>query len=133
MSKHETWRTRQYWESVGGLLIEEYLAIPLSKDQSIGKRLIDGVIVLGEPKSRQKGGTYNFEGKDIIAVQTKATRLGMYLMGQAYFTREILKRFKPNTIRTVAICGKGDREMEILCKKEDIEVMIITESDKDIL
>jgi hypothetical protein len=23
MSKHETWRKRQYWQTVGGLLIEE--------------------------------------------------------------------------------------------------------------
>ena len=45
MSKHETWRTRRYWESVGGLLIEEYLAIPPSKDKTNSKRLIDGVIV----------------------------------------------------------------------------------------
>jgi len=51
-------------------------------------------------------------------------------MGQAFFTREILKRFKPKTIKTVAICGKGDTEMEILCEKEKIEVVIMPESEK---
>jgi len=131
MSKHETWRTRRYWESVGGLLIEEYLAIPPSKDKTNGKRLIDGVIVLGEEKAKQHGGAFNFEGRDIIAIQTKSTRLGMYLMGQAFFTREILKRFKPKTIKTVAICGKGDTEMEILCEKEKIEVVIMPESEEN--
>ncbi len=25
MSKHETWRTIRYWESIGGLLIKEYM------------------------------------------------------------------------------------------------------------
>ena len=27
MSKHETWRTKLYWESVGGLLIEEFMSV----------------------------------------------------------------------------------------------------------
>ena len=128
MSKHETWRTIKYWETIEGLLIEEYLVIPASKDKTVGKRLIDGIIVLGEVKSIQKGGSFDFKGRDVVAIQTKSTRLGMYLMGQAYFTREILKRFNPKSIKTVAICGKGDTEMEALCKKENIEVVIIPES-----
>ena len=131
MSKHETWRTRRYWESIGGLLIEEYLAIPANKDKTIGKRLIDGVIVLGEEKSIQRGGSFDFNGRDIIAVQTKATRLGMYLMGQAFFTREILKRYKPKSIKAVAICGKSDIEMEALCIKENIEIVVIPESERN--
>ncbi len=130
MSKHETWRTIKYWETIEGLLIEEYLVIPASKDKTVGKRLIDGIIVLGEVKSIQKGGSFDFKGRDVVAIQTKSTRLGMYLMGQAYFTREILKRFNPKSIKTVAICGKGDTEMEALCKKENVEVVIIPESEK---
>ena len=130
MSRHESWRTIKYWETIGGLLIEEYLAIPASKDKTVGKRLIDGIIVLGEEKSIQKGGSFDYKGREVIAIQTKSTRLGMYLMGQAYFTREILKRFNPKSIKTVAICGKGDAEMEALCKKENIEVVIIPESEK---
>ena len=131
MSKHESWRTRKYWESLdNGLLIEEFQAIPQKKDKSIARRLVDGVIVLGEEKAIQRGGTFDLEGRDIIAIQTKATRLGMYLMGQAFFTREILKRFKPKSIKTVAICGKGDVEMEKLCEQTDIEVVVLSESDK---
>jgi hypothetical protein len=133
MSKHESWRTRKYWEATGGFLIEEFLAIPPSKDKLSGKRLIDGVIVLGVNKGVQVGGTYNLEGKDIIAVQTKAHRLGMYLMGQAFFSKQILQRFKPKSIRTVAICGKADKEMEILCKANAIEVVVIKDSEKDSL
>ena len=98
MSRHESWRTIKYWETIGGLLIEEYLAIPASKDKTVGKRLIDGIIVLGEGKSSQKGGSFDYKGREVIAIQTKSTRLGMYLMGQAYFTREILKRFNPKSI-----------------------------------
>ena len=132
MSKHESWRTRKYWESLdNGLLIEEFLAIPQRKDKSIARRLIDGVIVLGVEKAIQYGGSFDLEGRDIIAIQTKATRLGMSLMGQAFFTREILKRFKPKSIRTVAICGRGDIEMEKLCEQSDIEVVVIPESGKN--
>ena len=43
MSKHETWRTRRYWNRVGGLLIEEFVAVKGGKD--IGRRPVDGVIV----------------------------------------------------------------------------------------
>jgi len=81
MSKHETWRTRKYWESIGGLLIIEFYATPLNRKDGIGKRLIDGVIVSGEENNIQIGGTYDLAGKDVIAIQTKAKRLGMYLMG----------------------------------------------------
>ena len=128
MSKNETWRTRKYWRSVGGLLIEEFKAIPLNREGNTGRRLLDGVIVLGEKQRRQIGGKFDLKGKDIIVVQTKSNRLSMYLMGQALFSREILKRYKPKSIRTVAICGKGDPEMENLCKKNNIEVVVIPES-----
>lgn len=130
MSKHETWRTRKYWQTVDGFLIEEFRAIKANRKKGIGQRLIDGVIVLGEEKGFQNGGNYEIDGKDIIVIQTKKDRLGMYLMGQAYFSREIMKRFQPRSIRTVAICGKGDLEMELLCEEAGIEVVIIDESEK---
>lgn len=130
MSKHESWRTRQYWETTGGLLIEECSAIRLDRKRNIGKRLIDGVIVLGEKNNIQVGGSFDVCGKDIIVVQTKADRLGMYLMGQAFFSREIMKRYNPKSIKAVAICGESDIEMEALCKQYEIEVVVIDESKK---
>ena len=129
MSKHETWRTRKYHKSIGGLLIEEFRAVPASKD--VGRRLIDGVIVLGEKENTYAGRTYDLSNRDVIAIQTKSSRLGMYLMGQAYFTREILKRFNPKSIKTIAICGKGDTEMEALCENFGINVVIIPDSEND--
>jgi hypothetical protein len=75
MSKHETWRTRKYWENVGGVLIEEFVAI--NGTQNKGRRLIDGVIVLNEKKSIYSGNKYNLEGKDVIVIQTKSSRIGM--------------------------------------------------------
>ena len=133
MSKHETWRTRKYWKSIGGLLIEEFQAIPGNKNTDTGKRLIDGIIVVGAENKIQTGGSYNFEGKEIIVVQTKANRLGMYLMGQALFSREIMKRFKPKSIKAVAICGKGDSEMEPICREYGIEIVVINENEQPAL
>jgi hypothetical protein len=46
MSKHETWRTRAYWGNIGGLLIEEFIAV--KGDNNQGKRLIDVIILLNE-------------------------------------------------------------------------------------
>lgn len=125
MSKHETWRTREYWDTVGGLLIEEFLAVKGSNEQ--GKRLLDGVIVLGKEKAVQTGGTYDLEGEDVIVIQTKSGRLGMYLLGQAYFSGFLLEAFGPKSIKSVAICGKGDVVMEQLAKEHDVEVVVIPE------
>lgn len=125
MSKHETWRTREYWERVGGLLIEEFLVVKGSNEQ--GKRRLDGVIVLGKEKAVQTGGTYDLEGEDVILIQTKRGRLGMYLLGQAYFSKFLVEIFKPKSIKSVAICGKGDVIMEQLAKEHDVEVVVISE------
>lgn len=125
MSKHETWRTRLYWNSIGGLLIEEFRAIPRDLKNNVSNRDFDGLIVLGEPKSIQSAGTFNFEGRDLVIVQTKPSRLGMGLMGQALFSMEIMKRFNPRSMRTVAICGRTDDELASICDKYGIEIVVI--------
>jgi hypothetical protein len=125
MSKHETWRTRKYWEQIGGLLIEEFVAVPGTKSQGI--RLIDGLIVLNEDKSIHKSNFYNIEGKDVIVIQTKSSRIGMNLLGQAYFSKFLIERHKPRSIKCVAICGRTDVVMEELAKKHDVEIIEINE------
>ena len=93
MSKHETPLTRRFWKSVGGTLIEEFPAV--KRTDSNSKRLMDGVIILNEETRIAKASEVDLEGKDIIVVQTKVNRLGMYLMGQALFSKELMKNFKP--------------------------------------
>ncbi len=61
MSKHESWRTRKYWSSTGGLLIEEFRAVKTTKAN--GRRSIDGVIVLNEESRIYDGNFYNIEVK----------------------------------------------------------------------
>ena len=123
MSKHETWRTRKYWENVGGVLIEEFVAINGTQNQ--GRRLIDGVFVLNEKKSIYSGNKYNLEGKDVIVIQTKTSRIGMNLLGQAYFSRLLIQMHNPKSVKSVAICSRNDVIMERLAKKHNVEIVVI--------
>ena len=122
MSKLETPLTRRYWKSVGGTLIEEFPAVKGSTTNS--RRLMDGVIVFDGNHRIAKANEVEIEGKDIIVIQTKANRLGMYLMGQAFFSKELMKKFNPKSIRTVAICGKDDSVMRSLSEEFEIEVVV---------
>ncbi len=123
MSKHETWRTRQYWESVGGTLIEEYQVVKKGNDNS--RRLLDGLIIIDGPTEISQDKNIDIRGKDVICVQTKANRLGMYLLGQTFFSRELLKDYNPKSIKTVAIVSKTDSILAPIAKKYDIEVVVI--------
>lgn len=106
MSKHETPMTRWYWEKIGGLLIEEFPLVGSTPFQ--GKRHLDGLIVLDEPKSISGSKDFDVTGKDVIVIQTKAKRLGMYLMGQCLFSRDLVLKLGANSVRSVALCTKDD-------------------------
>jgi len=95
MSSRETPLTRWYWRQVGGLLIEEFHLVRAKP--GVSPRYLDGLIVLGEEKALSESRDFPIEGRDVIAVQTKASRLGMYLMGQCLFSLELVKRFRPIT------------------------------------
>ena len=122
MSKKETPLTRKFWKEVGGTLVEEFHAVRRGPDR--GPRLLDGVIVLGGPHCIAKTKEVDVEGEDIIVVQTKANRLGMYLLGQALFSRELMKPFRPKSIETVAICTKGDSVLEPIAESYGIRVVV---------
>ena len=130
MSKHETWRTRRYWNKVGGLLIEEFIAVRGNKSQ--GRRIIDGLIVLNEKKGIHDGNSFNIEGKEVIVIQAKAQRIGMHLLGQAYFSKLIIERLNPKSVKSVAICGRDDEIMQELSKTHGIEIVVIPDKDKNI-
>ena len=128
MSLHETWRTRKYWKTIGGLLIEEYVAVDGNKEQ--GRRPIDGIIVLGEKKAIHSGNKFDLKGKDVIVIQTKKGRIGMNLLGQAYFSKFLIKKHSPRSIKTVAICGRNDKVMAEFAEKHEIEVIVYSETLK---
>ena len=127
MSKHETWRTRKYWQSIGGLLIEEFVISQPKKEQAY--RAVDGLIVLGEETRIHNSNTYDIAGKDVIVIQTKRSRLGMYLLGQAYFSKLVINSFKPRSVKSVAICGRNDNLMQELANMHHIEVIVIADHE----
>ncbi len=122
MSKYETPLTKRYWQTVGGTLVLEFRAV--QKGPGHAQRLLDGVIIPDGEKKIAKSHEAQIEGKDIIVIQTKANRLGMYLLGQAGFSRQLMKPFKPRSIRSVAICTKGDDVLEPLASEFGIEVVV---------
>jgi hypothetical protein len=106
MSKLETPMILAYWERVGGTLIEEFQLV--KGDAASGPRRADAVkdrSAIGYPRVSARS---TIEGKDVIVVQAKAERLGMYLMGQGVFSAELIKRFKPKSVKSVILCSNGD-------------------------
>jgi hypothetical protein len=127
MSKLETPITRWYWQQVGGTLVEEFCAVPRSRECS--NRLIDGVIIKGEEFRIARQSEVDISGKDIVVVQAKAKRLGMYLMGQALFSAELLKRFNPRSIESVAIVTKDDAVLRPLFEQYEGMRVVVYPSD----
>jgi hypothetical protein len=123
MPKLETPMTRRYWKRVGGTLLEEYCVVP--RGPGVGRRVVDAVIVVdGEGRIASPKGV-SLDGKDIIVVQTKAYRLGMYLMGQALFSRVLIEdHFAPRSVRTVALCAIDDAVLRPIAERYGIEVEV---------
>lgn len=106
-SSSETNLIRQYWHRVGGTLIEEYMAV--RRGPNNGHRRIDGVIIKTEETQRLNSHQQvPLDGEDVIVVQCKTGRLGMHLMGQAYFSMHLIERHDPASIQSVALCEKRD-------------------------
>jgi hypothetical protein len=124
MSKLETPMIHRYWKRLGGTLLQEYLVVP--RDAGVGRRLIDAVIVRdGEKRIASKGESVSLDGHDVIIVQAKPNGLGMSLMGQAFFSRVLIKdRFAPRSIRTVALCARDDAVLRPIAERFCIEVVV---------
>jgi hypothetical protein len=124
MSKLETPMIRWYWEQVGGTLCEEFLAV--RGTETTGQRLLDAVILPDGPRRRVHWREISLRDRDVIVVQAKAHRLGMYLMGQAVFSAELIKRFQPRSIRSVALCKQDDSVLRPLLESiPGMEVVVV--------
>jgi len=92
---------------------------------------MDGIIVPdGKPEELSYKGKKSFpiEGLNVIVVQTKRGRLSLPLLGQALFSRLLVKQYcKTKHARTVALCGRDDEVLHPLAKRYKIEVVV----DKD--
>lgn len=124
MSKHETPLTRRFWNGRGTLVLE-FLAV--STGPGRGKRLIDGVILPDGPDEEAHWRQVDLRGRDVVCVQTKKSRLGMYLLGQALFSKELLLRHcGARSVRTVAICTKDDDVLRPIAEAWGIEVVVMS-------
>ncbi len=89
------------------------------------QRLLDGVIILGEQHVIAKSRDVEIKGKDIVVIQSKANRLGMYLIGQAIISARLMARFEPRSLKSVAICTEGDAVLEMLLPEYGIELVVM--------
>lgn len=118
--------TRWYWNQVGGLLIEEFMVVRRGDQQA--RRLIDGLIVVGEEKAISEKRTFDITGRDVIVIQSKNRPLSMPLMGQCLFSRDLVRQLGPSSVRSVALCTRDDATLRPLLEAhEGCEVVICTE------
>jgi ribosomal protein L14 len=128
MSRRETPMTVWYWKQIGGTLIEEFPIVQANATQ--GKRLLDAIIILGEQHERMPERTkINLDDKDIVIIQTKNSRLGMSLMGQTFFSLQLVKHcYKPRSILSIALCARTDNLLQaILEENEGCKVVVCPE------
>ena len=125
MSKWETPLIKKYWEQIGGTLIEEFPVVRGYKNSS--KRALDAIIIPEGENAVMKWHEVDIKGKEIIVVQAKAMRLGMYLMGQALFSKQLLEKFyDPKKVISVALCTKDDAVLRSLLEQyPDVKVVIV--------
>ena len=110
---------------MGGTLIPEFQVV--ARSATAGRRLIDAVILPNRPKGQAHWREVNVNGEDVIAVQAKAHRLGMYLMGQAVFSAELLRQqFRPKSVCSVILCALDDSVLRpFLSRFPDVQVVVL--------
>ena len=84
---------------------------------------MDGLVILDGPFQTSDDVRRDITGKDDVVIQSKNKRLGMYLMGQAIFSRQLILAKSAKSVRSVAVCRKDDKVMRpMLLRHEGIEV-----------
>jgi hypothetical protein len=125
MSLNETPMTRWFWQEVlkRGTLIEEYVAVEEAADGSNAPRYMDGLVILDGPFEISNDVRRDIADKDVVVIQSKNKRLGMYLMGQALFSIDLILAKGAKSVRSVAVCRKDDKVMRpLLLAHKNIEV-----------
>jgi hypothetical protein len=114
----------KYWQRVGGTIVFEFPMVRGSA--TCGKRHLDALILPHGETKIANAQDISLVGRDIIIVQAKDDRLGMYLMGQAVFSVELMRKFNPKSIRSVALCTKDCSVLRpLLDKYPEVEIVII--------
>src|SRR3954465_5981803 len=123
MSLRETPMTRRLWQTLGGTLFEEYTVVPPGPNR--GTRRLDGLVILDGPHGiATRTESPHLTGQGVVAIQTKANRLGMNLLGQALFSAELLRSAGAERVRTIALCTADDEVLRPLAVQYGIEVVV---------
>jgi hypothetical protein len=121
----------RYWKRTGGTLITEFPMV--RRSPSCGARWADGLIILGGKPNRLEGEekrNVDVAGKDVIVIQASNGRLGMYVMGQGVFSAELMKQFKPKSIKSVILCTEDDTALRpLLAPFHNIEVKVLADTE----
>ena len=124
LSKRERPLIEKYWQRTGGTIVFEFPMVRGSA--TCGKRHLDALILPNRETKIENAHDVSLAGEDIIIVQAKDNRLGMYLMGQAVFSVELMRKFNPKSIRSIALCTKDCSVLRpLLDKYPEVEVVII--------
>jgi hypothetical protein len=129
MSKLETPLTRAYWEGLGdGTLYEEFRVVD-AKAGVRSRRVVDGVVILGEAHRIASPGEragVSLDDKDVVVIQTKATSLNPYVFGQALLSMDLIRmRWAPRSLRSVLICAADDPGLRpVIGAFPDVEVHV---------
>jgi|GEM_PF-4812812 len=70
----------QYWAQVRGTIVYEFCMV--QRTTTNGPRLLDTLILPNQETKIAKASEVQIEGQNIILVQVKYSRLGLYLMGR---------------------------------------------------
>jgi hypothetical protein len=135
MSKLETPMVVRYWERGAGTLIEEFLIV--EKSSTCGPRRADAIILPSQATRRLPSGQrtgISITGQEVIVDQAKASRLGMYLMGQTLFSAELIRRLNPASIRSVALCTEDDSVLRpLFAPYSHLEIAVMAEFKRTVL
>ena len=84
---------------------------------------MDGLVILDGPFEISNDVRRDIADKDVVVIQSKNKRLGMYLMGQTLFSRDLILAKGAKSVRSVAVCRKDDKVMRpLLLAHKNIEV-----------
>jgi hypothetical protein len=110
MSKLETPMTEAFWmHHAKGAYLPEYCLVRRDKKIDCGGRWADAVILLDEPHGRANFSDFpTLKGRNVVVVQTKASRMGMYLMGQAVFSAQLVRVQGAASVRSILLCTRAD-------------------------
>lgn len=108
-----------------GAFIPEYPLI-LRPGPETSQRWADAVILPDEPHVCADVRDYRgLAGRNVVVVQTKTGRMGMYLMGQALFSAGLARAQGAAAVRSILLCNRLDQAlMELLMPFPEVEVWL---------